>query len=611
MSNKGKSSNEKVRRIAIVNPDRCKPKKCKQECKRVCPVVKMGKECIIVKPTSTIATISEELCVGCTMCIKKCPFNAIEIINLPSNLENQVTHRYGENQFVLHRLPIPRPGQVLGLLGTNGIGKSTAIKILANKLKPNLGKFKNPPDWKEVITYFRGSELQNYFTKLLEYNLQTVIKPQHIDQIPRAIKEGTVEHHIEKRDERGVKDFVVKELDLENILSREITQISGGELQRFAIGVACVRDVDIYMMDEPSSYLDIKQRIKAARVIRTLLDNTDVSKQKYVIAVEHDLAVLDYLSDFICVLYGVPSVYGVITMPYSVREGLNIFLDGYIPTENMRFRDYQLSFKIAEVIERDDKKVRTYKYGNMKKKLGNFVLEIEEGEFTDSEIIVLLGQNGTGKTTFIRMLTGLLKPDEGEELPQLNVSYKPQNITPKYKGTVKSLLHAKIGNAWMHPQFMTDVTKPLKIEPLLDLEVQTLSGGELQRVGLCLCLGKPADVYLIDEPSAHLDAEMRVITAKVIKRFILHAKKTAFVVEHDFIMATYLADRVVLYTGTPSVSSVAHSPQSLLTGMNSFLKSLEITLRRDPTNYRPRINKFDSIKDREQKAAGTYFFMGE
>lgn len=365
------------------------------------------------------------------------------------------------------------------------------------------------------------------------------------------------------------------------------------------------------MMDEPSSYLDIKQRIKAARVIRSLLDNQDSSKQKYVIAVEHDLAVLDYLSDFICVLYGVPSVYGVITMPFSVREGLNIFLDGFIPTENMRFRNYQLSFKIAEVIERDDKKVRTYKYGNMKKKLGNFELEIEEGEFTDSEIIVLLGQNGTGKTTFIKMLTGISKPDEGEELPTLNVSYKPQNITPKYKGTVKSLLQAKIGNAWQHPQFMTDVTKPLKIEPLLDLDVQTLSGGELQRVGLCLCLGKPADVYLIDEPSAHLDAEMRVITAKVIKRFILHAKKTAFVVEHDFIMATYLADRVVLYTGTPSVETKAHTPQSLLTGMNSFLKSLEITLRRDPTNFRPRINKFDSIKDREQKAAGTYFFIGE
>lgn len=564
-----------------------------------------------MKPTSTIAFISETLCVGCTLCVKRCPFNAIDIINLPSGLENQVTHRYGDNQFMLHRLPVPRPGQVLGLIGTNGIGKSTAIKLLSNKLKPNLGKFKNPPDWKEVITYFRGSELQNYFTKLLEYDLQTVIKPQHIDQIPRAIKEGTVEFHINKRDERKAKDFIIKELDLENFLDRDITQISGGELQRFAIGAACVRDVDIYMMDEPSSYLDIKQRIKAARVIRSLLESQDVSKQKYVIAVEHDLAVLDYLSDFVCVLYGVPSVYGVITMPFSVREGLNIFLDGFIPTENMRFREYKLSFKISEVIERDDKKMRAYKYGNMKKSLGKFSLTIEEGEFTDSEIIVLLGQNGTGKTTFIKMLTGLSKPDEGDELPLLNVSYKPQNIVPKYKGTVKSLLQAKISNTWQHPQFMTDVTKPLKIEPLLDLEVPTLSGGELQRVGLCLCLGKPADVYLIDEPSAHLDAEMRIITAKVIKRFILHAKKTAFVVEHDFIMATYLADRVVLYSGTPSIESTAHSPQSLLTGMNSFLKALEITLRRDPTNFRPRINKFDSIKDREQKSAGTYFFIGE
>lgn len=109
---------------------------------------------------------------GCGICPKKCPFGAINIINLPTNLDSEVTHRYAANSFKLHRLPSPRPGQVLGLVGTNGIGKSTALRILSGKLKPNLGRFDDPPDWQAVLRHFRGSELQGYFTKVLEDDLQ-------------------------------------------------------------------------------------------------------------------------------------------------------------------------------------------------------------------------------------------------------------------------------------------------------------------------------------------------------------------------------------------------------------------------------------------------------
>jgi ATP-binding cassette subfamily E protein 1 len=231
-----------------------------------------------------------------------------------------------------------------------------------------------------------------------------------------------------------------------------------------------------------------------------------------------------------------------------------------------------------------------------------FILHVEGGEFTDSEIIVLLGENGTGKTTFVRMLAGLLKSDEQVELeeqglmyeasqagpPELNVSYKPQKISPKFQGTVRQLLHKRIRDSYVHPQFVSDVMKPLIIDNIIDNGVQNLSGGELQRLAIVLALGKPADVYLIDEPSAYLDSEQRINCAKVIKRFIMHSKKTAFVVEHDFIMATYLADRVVVYTGRPGIEATATCPQNLLSGMNQFLKSLEVTFRRDPTNFRPR-----------------------
>uniref|UniRef100_A0A673ACY2 ATP-binding cassette, sub-family E (OABP), member 1 n=1 Tax=Sphaeramia orbicularis TaxID=375764 RepID=A0A673ACY2_9TELE len=440
---------DKNTRIAIVNHDKCKPKKCRQECKKSCPVVRMGKLCIEVTPQSKIAWISESLCIGCGICIKKCPFGALSIVNLPSNLEKETTHRYCANSFKLHRLPIPRPGEVLGLVGTNGIGKSTALKILAGKQKPNLGKYDNPPDWQEILTYFRGSELQNYFTKILEDDLRAIVKPQYVDQIPKTVK-GSVGAILSRKDDTDTQDLVCEQLDLSHLRERNVEDLSGGELQRFACAVVCIQRADIFMFDEPSSYLDVKQRLKAAITIR--------------------------------------------------------------------------------------------------------------------------------------------------DVPILNVSYKPQTISPKFKGSVRALLHEKIRDAYTHPQFITDVMKPLQIESIIDQDVQNLSGGELQRVALTLCLGKPADVYLIDEPSAYLDSEQRLMAARVIKRYILHAKKTAFVVEHDFIMATYLADRVIVFDGIPSKKTAANTPQSLLAGMNRFLSLLEITFRRDPNNFRPRINKLNSIK---------------
>ena len=344
----------KLTRVAIIKADKCKPKKCHQECKRMCPVVRLGKLCIEVTPASKVAYISEELCIGCGICVKKCPFEAISIINLPKSLDSQQTHRYGPNSFKLHRLPMPRPGQVLGLVGTNGIGKSTALKILGGKQKPNLGRYETPPDWTEVLAHFRGSELQNYFTRILEDNLKALIKPQYVDNIPKAVK-GKLKDILTSKSQLGNLEQIMEELELTHIAERNVENLSGGELQRFAIGVAVVQQADVYMFDDPAPYFDVKLLLQASRAILSILSDEENSVNKYVLVVEHDLAVLDYLSDYICCLYGTPSAYGVVTMPFSVREGINIFLAGFVPTENLRFRDEELNFKLTTTSEIFDK----------------------------------------------------------------------------------------------------------------------------------------------------------------------------------------------------------------------------------------------------------------
>lgn len=616
---------DNITRLAIVNPELCKPLQCASECRKACPVNKTGKECIRIEKKSII---SEILCIGCGACQKRCPFKAILIVNLPTSLNKDITHRYGSNGFKLHRLPIPKPGKVLGLVGTNGIGKSTALRILSGELKPNLGKYGNPPDWESILGYFRGSELQGYFTKILEGQLRITSKIQYIDRLPKELKKKfcsettgklkglslgdgsettsdrlTVREVLHEMDEKNKSGYYIDRFCLASILDRDLEELSGGELQRFSLTIACMQRSNVYIFDEPSSYLDVKQRLSMAREIRELCEENN-----YVIVVEHDLAILDLMSDLGCVLYGHPGAYGIITSPYSIKSAINVFLDGHIPTENMRFRSSELKFNISETaIDVAEKKMQ-YSYGSMTKTYKSFKLDIHGGSYNNAEIIVFLGENGMGKSTFVGLIAGIIKADDGAEVTELSCSLKPQKILPKYKGTVRELFMSKIRSSFVDQSFVNDVIKPLNIEYTYDRPVQNLSGGELQRIAIILCLGKNANIYLLDEPAAFLDSDQRIAISKVIKKFIYLNNKIAFIVEHDLIVGTYLADRVVVFEGEPGVCGTATAPMSLTDGMNVFLKNLDVTFRRDPTNLRPRVNKPNSAKDRAQKEANRYFF---
>ena len=587
-------------RVAVIDIDRCKPKNCDSACQRFCPIVRTKVEAIRFEDNK--AVIVESLCTGCGICVRKCPFNAVSIVNVPDELEKDCSHRFGPNTFKLFRLPMPSPGMVLGLIGQNGIGKTTSLKILAGDIKPNLGDFENLPDWNKIVQFYRGSALQDYFQKMSESRLKVSHKPQYVDRIPKAVS-GTAGELLEKVDERRTLDKIAEQLELKKVWDRSLDVLSGGELQRVAVAAVTCREADVYLFDEPSSYLDVKQRLEVAKVIRSLKE-----AQKTIVIAEHDLAILDYLSDQICIFYGEPVVYGVVSNVHGVRTGINIYLQGYIPDENVRFRKEPIIFHEKPPTTASATGETLLKWETMEKTFKGFKLTAHAGEIKRGEIIGILGPNGTGKTTFVKILAGLEKSDEGTEFGTLKVSYKPQYISADYEGTVQTLLMSITKDTYTSSVYKTEILQPLRVNQLLDHNVRELSGGELQKVAITACLSCVADLYLLDEPSAYLDVEERLNMARAIRRFVESHNSTAFVVEHDVITQDFIADNLMVFTGAPGRTGIANPPTTLRRGMNKFLREMQVTFRRDPDTKRPRVNKEGSKLDNSQKEIGEYYY---
>ena len=590
-------------RVAVIDKERCKPEKCDLVCVRFCPMVRTRREAIRLGEDKK-AYIAESICSGCGICVKKCPFDALKIVNLPDQLQSEHTHRFGPNAFTLYRLPTLKKGSVVGLIGRNGTGKSTILRILSSEIIPNLGKWNNPPNQDEVKKNYSGQPLFDYFNDVYSGKTQVVHKPQYVDKIPKVVK-GTVGEVLKRLDQRGVLDKVAKELEINYLMDRPLEVLSGGELQRVAIATTIIRDAQVYLFDEPSSHLDIYQRTKAARAIRGLIGADNI-----VVAAEHDLAVLDYMSDDVFLIYGEPDVYGIVSHIHTVREGINIYINGYIPDENIRFRDTPIIFHEKPPNPLIGKSRALLEWSNLEKSYGDFRLNVEQGRIGMGDVVGILGMNGIGKTTFIKILAGIEKPDSGTvSNPTLKVSYKPQYISSsEVAGTVEEMLRKSAGEKYLEEWFKAEVIEPLHVKFLLEREVSILSGGELQRVAIAECLSRDSDIYLIDEPSAYLDVEERLAVARAIRRITKMRGVTAFVVEHDIVTQDFVADKLMVFTGEAGRQGYAGQPLSLEDGMNTFLEQMGITFRRDPDTKRPRVNKRGSKLDREQKESKRYYY---
>tara|TARA_B100000459_G_scaffold144843_1_gene108291 strand:- start:981 stop:2753 length:1773 start_codon:yes stop_codon:yes gene_type:complete len=585
-------------RVAILDQERCKPNsnafKYLQKYAGLC-----GGECI--QANENECKILESACPPCLIRAKLCPDDAVKIINLPEELDTDMIHRFSLNGFRLFRLPAPRKRQVVGILGPNGIGKSTAIKLLSGSLRPNLGDWEStPPEWDEIISMFPRGELRDYLGLVSEGEVTISTKPQHIDKLPKVF-EGEVRELLSRVDDRNELESYAKDLGITHILSRKLGVLSGGELQRVAICATLLKEADVYFFDEPSSYLDIYERMRMVLILQALAE-----RGKRVLVVEHDLAILDVLCDLVHIVYGDKGGYGIFTPSRSTRTAVNAYLDGFLVEENVRIRDKPIRF-MKHYERASEQGSAVLEWGDVEKKLGDFTLTTGQGSVHRSEVVGVVGPNATGKSTMIKILAGEMDYDGGWVSDGASISYKPQHISAGFEGSVQLWLDTEIGPKWRSGEFNVTVIRALGVDKLLPKRVKKLSGGERQAVAIAICLGREADLYLFDEPSAHLDANARMVAAKAIRKTMEINEKSAFVIDHDVYFIDIVSDSLLVFEGEGAVHGSAKGPFRLRQGMNRFLQSVNITFRRDHDSKRPRINKPESRKDREQRSDGDFY----
>jgi len=593
-----------MKKITVVIRDKCAPEATNYRCINMCPVNMTGKKskpiivpkAIKLRGNSVYPSINHRHCINCGICVNICFKRAIKVVNVPGDMEDwNPTHEYEETEFKLFGLPVLNKGIVTGIIGENGIGKSTLLKILAGEIKPNGGK-SSKDAFKFFLSDLSTPGMARFLESVSSGEKQVSFKNQSLNDLKQSSK--TFQELLEDIDKENQE--IIDLLKLKHLLDKKSSETSGGELQRIAIALAMLQPADVYLLDEPATYLDVNQRLNLARVLRLKLN-----ENRIILVVEHDISVLDYWSNLIHILWGEPQVYGVVSRSLSVKKGLNAFLTGWLKEENIHFRHRVISFK-RTVKERKWQDRPHISWPDDIVTLGTFKLDIKHGKIFQGEILVIVGENGLGKTTFANLISGKIP---GHSKIQATISYKPQQISKEFDVTVLDFLHQVTGKYLNTKYWKLQLLNPLGINHFLDWSMSELSGGENQRVFIAACLAKDADLYILDEPSAFLDALERTKISNVIRNQTKRNPTSAVIsIEHDVQLADFTGDRIMMFQGIPAIYGTVSSPMTKREGMNAFLKSLNVTFRRDQETGRARINKEKSQMDKKQKEIGEYYY---
>ncbi|MBU1197868.1 ATP-binding cassette domain-containing protein [Candidatus Micrarchaeota archaeon] len=576
-------------RIAVIDPKLCFPLKCNLECVKNCPVNRVGKDCLYLvdrrkkkgdvteqapehvtkreytndERMNSRAEIDPGLCTGCGICPKVCPFHAITIVNLAEAKEEERVFSYGYNAFGLYRMAIPRKG-LIAVVGENGCGKSTNLKLLAKQLTPQRMPTK---------------EIQEYFKALDEKRV--VWKPQELN----AVRSGkNVEAVLKGIDEADRLRAIERVFDLKRLYGRKLDELSGGELQQVTVAAALLREKETYLLDEPFAFMDYTYRIRLIEYLKNHF------AEKNVLLVDHDISLLSYVCPQAHVLYGTPAAYGIVSQVYGTDRAINMFLEGFIGPENVRFRKDSLAYRhYAE----EQKKNGVLTLAKTRLTRGSFEVENrKEVLVRDGEIIGIAGPNGIGKSTWMQAL---------HEKNEARTAMKTQLLVRDDELVANTLTPLDL--------FAETFVRTMDLKRLEFLRTSDLSGGELQKLRIYEALNQEKSVYVLDEPTNMLDVSGRIRLSKMLRERVKEGR-AVLLVDHDLEFLFNTVDRVIVMEGESGVHGEVKDVYDKHEGAKVLLKQFGLTYRKDGNTERLKLNKPGSRKDAALKKSKEFIEVG-